>query len=159
MVRIQTKMAIYKRLPFNDATDAQSIISSLTDNPQGNADDFFLSGIKIGSSVGDFLLDLNVAAGQNSTFLYPLQESPACGNMDYTNQISKNDPSINSNVTVSGGVGYNNFDLGNHYWGKNMGAFGYSPGAANAFTILRHLEPDSPADQRAIINGVNSVKK
>ncbi len=148
---------------FNDATDAESIISSTTNGPMRNADKFFYSGINIGASTGDFLLFLNVLAGMDSPFFYALQESIELGNMDYAYQIIKDDPSINNNVTVIEGDGFNNFDLGNYYWGKNMAMFGFSATSsavvAHIFALYRHLEPDTPADQPAINNGVKVLNK
>lgn len=148
---------------FNDATDAQSIISSLTDYHDKNADDKLLFGIKIGSSTGDALLRLNVAAGKESPFIYPLIESFPDGNMDYINQIYLHDQSISTNVTVMDGAGYNDYDLGNYYWGKTMGNFGYSAKramqVAEIYERVINFRKDAPTDKRAIKHGVKNAKK
>ncbi len=77
--------------------------------------------------------------------------------MDYVHQITNFDKSIKSKVTVINGFGYNNFDLGNYYWGKTMGNLEYTPEmaqlAAQMFEKFFHNRADDPTDQRAIRNG------
>lgn len=143
---------------FNDQSDAASILSSTTGNHIGNADELKIYGISIGeNNVGEALVVMNTALGQNNPVVYPLIESQPFGNMDYTNQIGKIDPSIRSKVTVIDGKGYNNFDLGNYYWGRNMGRLGYSPGmakfAAQTYERVFRKRNDHPTDQRAIGHG------
>jgi hypothetical protein len=143
---------------FNDQSDAASILSSTTDNWLVNADGFKLAGIKIGDNdIGELFVNINSMLGESTPISYPLFQSPPEGLMDYVNKITKLDPSINSNATVIDGVAYNNFDLGNYYWGKNMGRIGYTPGlakfAAQLYERLWNGRTDHPTDQRAIENG------
>ncbi len=115
------------RFNFNDQTDAESILSSVKAKPKTNVDGMYLTGISIGENpIGEGLADVNAVLGANSP-LYPLSESQKFGKMDYIYQMSQTDPSLKHNVTVIDGVGYNNFDLGNYYWGKTMGKLGYTP--------------------------------
>ena len=83
--------------------------------------------------------------------------------MDYFYQIGLKDQSIDRNVTVMDGAGYNNYDLGNYYWGKTMGRFGYSPEAAalgaNIYEIVKNHRKDHPNDQRAIKHGARNAWK
>ena len=77
--------------------------------------------------------------------------------MDYTSQITGINNSINKKVTVIGNSGYNNYDLGNYYWGKTMGNFGFTPTmakfAAQMFERVFKQRNDHPTDQRAIGHG------
>ena len=147
---------------FDDRSDVKSIESSVTDKWIENKDHFKLSGINIGENkVGEYFLGINSYFGSKYGVGYVHDQSQQNGMMDYVHQITNVDKSINSRVTVVDGMGYNNFDLGNYYWGRTMGRLGYTLEeallAAQMFEICYRHKVDDPADQRAIANGV--IKK
>ncbi len=146
------------KFKFNDQRDAESILSSTSASLVMNVDLNLIDGIAIGENkYGLTLTQENVLSGRFIPVLYPLVESRENQKMDYVVQIDKKDPRIRSVVTVIDGIGYNNFDLGNYYWGMTMGLLGYTPSmaklAAEVYERVWKGRSDDPTDQRAIEHG------
>ncbi|GBD92148.1 hypothetical protein BMS3Abin04_02882 [bacterium BMS3Abin04] len=143
---------------FNDQGDANSILKGIP-----NVDHLYIIRAAIGENkIGQILTAINVYKGLSldNPIAYALQQSYEFGNMDYVYQIGIRDPSIIEKVTIIDGIAYNNFDLGNYYWGKTMSYFGLTPFeaqlTAQAFEILNRHKLDNPTDQRAIGHGARN---
>lgn len=168
--RIQISKDNYMEFSFNDQADAKRICLPYSDKYfsfSGNVDDNAITHVSYvtNSQINSILPEEIEMLSLPGALMYAWSQSRG-GNLDFVN-TSFVQNGANALFLPSDGknIGYNNFDFGNYLWGQSMQRLniplGVSKFGAHIDNIIHHwpLRLDSPADQRAIINGYNYQMK